>query len=79
MNNLIGKLVKVTYKTPAPSGSTREDYIEGRAVKFWKEENRLMVVNPECQTIDDVSGKSNVFKWGSWVDADEATVEEVSE
>lgn len=79
MKHLIGKIVKVTYNHPAPSGSSRDAMPNvGRVVKFYKSEDRILVANPECLTEEDVSSKGadkGLFKWGYWVDLDDANIE----
>jgi hypothetical protein len=74
------KIVKVTYYDPPSAGSSRDSYPNvGRMVKAFKDNSRVMIVNPEIKTEADLNGNNDQFKWGKWVSLNEATFEEVKD
>lgn len=77
---LVGKIVNVNWVVPQSTTSLGLPY-RGRVLKYFKAENRILLANEECQTIDDVSSKAadaKIFKWGKWIDLADVEITEVA-
>lgn len=77
---LVGKIVSLKWLIEqSPASLQLPD--RGRVLKFFKADNRILIANEECQTIDDVSSKAadaKVFRWGKWVDLSDVEITEES-
>lgn len=81
-DSLLGKLVIVKYHH-GKERINRDALLKGgRVLKIHQDGNQILVLNPECESLDDMVGPNtprivHVFKWASWVELSEASIEEV--
>lgn len=80
-DDLIGKLVTTTFHNPESTGLNWIDFLKlGRLVKIHEDRDRVLILNPECETIEDMVGENTFrikerFKWATWVMLADAKIE----